>query len=201
MSDQIFWFATRSSALISWLGAALSVLAGLMTSSRLLGRRPTIPWLVDVHRGLAGLSVAFLAVHLVSLYFDEFIQFGLAELFVPWTASIPGLSDSSLAYGVIAFWLLVIVQLTSLIRDRLSDDVWRTLHLLSFGVLGFGSLHAFQAGSDVGNPIVLGVAISTLTAIGLLSLIRVVRLRSGGPTDPVDRRQLGVEPPVQARRR
>ncbi|MEM7274745.1 MAG: hypothetical protein AAF547_16795 [Actinomycetota bacterium] len=179
MSDQFFWYVTRSSALVSWLGAALAILTGLITSSRLLGRRPTIPWLVDLHRGFAGLSVVFLGIHLLSLYLDGFVQFGLAELFVPWVATVPGLSRASIAYGVIAFWLIVVVQASSLVRDRLPAEVWRTLHLLSFGSLGFGSLHAIQTGSDIDNPIVIAIAASTMTAIALAAAVRVIRLRTG----------------------
>lgn len=179
MSDQIFWYITRSSALISWLGAALSMVVGLMTSSRLLGRRPTIPWLVDLHRGFAGLSVVFLLIHMISLYLDGFVQFGLLDLLVPWVATVPGLTRSSMAYGVIAAWLIAIVQVTSYAKDRLPSDVWRTVHLTSFASLGFGTLHAIEAGSDVDNPIILAIGVSVLAALLLVSLVRAVRLKTG----------------------
>lgn len=184
MSDQIFWYVTRSSAMICWLGAALSMVVGLLTSSRLLGRRPTIPWLVDLHRGFAGLSTVFLLIHMLSLYLDGFIRFGLLDLLVPWVATVPGLSRSSLAYGVFAAWLLAILQVSSYVKDRLDADVWRTLHLTSYASLGFGTLHAIETGSDVGNPIIVAIAVSVLGALGLLSAVRVIRLQTG-TTRPV----------------
>ncbi len=185
MSDQFFWYVTRSSALVSWVFAAFSILLGLMTSSRLLGRRPTIPWLVDLHRMLARLCVVFLLVHMISLWFDSFVQFRLAELLIPWYASIPGLSKTSLALGVIAAWLLAAVQVSSLFKEQIPDRWWRTTHQLSYATLILGAFHAVQAGSDVENPIVIAVGASLLTAITLLTLVRLyrlaeTRLRGGG---------------------
>ncbi|MGH1494185.1 MAG: hypothetical protein ACRBK7_33140 [Acidimicrobiales bacterium] len=178
MSDQIFWYITRSSSLVAWLSASLSILVGLMTSSRLLGRRPTIPWLVDLHRMLAAMSVVFLGIHMLSLWLDSFVQFGLAELLIPWVATVPGLTGTSMALGVIAAWLLAAVQLSSLVRDRLPNNVWHTIHLLSYGTLIAGTLHAIQTGSDVDNPVVVGIGVSVLTAIFLTTIVRLVRLRS-----------------------
>lgn len=177
MSDQFFWYVTRSAALMSWLAAGLSILVGLATSSRILGRRPTIPWLVDFHRLLAAMSVFFLGVHLGSLLLDSFVQFGPADVLVPWVADVPGLTRTSMAYGVFAAWLLGAVQVTSLVRDRMPETVWRTIHLLSFASLGLGTLHALQTGSDVNNPIVLAIGISLLTAIFMATAVRLVRLR------------------------
>ena len=177
MSDQVFWYITRSSALVSWLFSALAILVGLITSSRLLGRRPTIPWLVDLHRQLAALTVIFLGVHMLSLWLDGYVQFGLAELLIPWVATVPGLTRTSMALGVIAAWLVAAVQLSSLVKDRLSPDLWRSIHLLSFGALGSGTIHALQAGSDIDNPLVVGIGVSSLTAILLATIVRLVRMR------------------------
>jgi DMSO/TMAO reductase YedYZ heme-binding membrane subunit len=177
MSDQFFWYVTRSAALITWLTSAASILVGLMTSSRVLGRRPTIPWLVDLHRMFAAMTMTFLAIHMVSLWLDSFVRFRFDDLLIPWVADVPGLTKSSIAYGVIAAWLVAAVQLTSLVKDRMAERLWRSIHLLSFVVLGLGTLHAIQAGSDIDNPIVLGLGVSVLTAVLLATVMRVLRYR------------------------
>ncbi len=193
MSDQIFWYITRSAALVCWLAASLSLLVGLTTSSRLLGRRPTIPWLVDFHRILAAIAVTFLGVHMLSLWLDGFVKFGWAELVIPWVATVPGLTRLSMALGVIAAWLLAAVQLSSLIKDRLPESLWRSIHLLSFGTFGAGTLHAIQAGSDADNPLVLAVGVSMLTAIIMATVVRAVRLRQADliPTTPATNLRVG----------
>lgn len=200
MSDQFFWYVTRAAALITWLSASLSMLVGLATSSRLLGRRPTIPWLVDLHRMLAAMSVVFLAIHMGSLWLDTFVKFGPAELLIPWVATVPGLTDTSLALGVISAWMLIAVQASSLIRDRMPKNVWHTIHLLSFGSLIIGTIHALQTGSDIDNPLVVGVGVSLLTAIVLSSAVRLVRLRSSDRYRDADQGYEGYEGVAVARR-
>lgn len=178
MSDQFFWFATRGAGIMTWLAACASTLVGLMMSSRVLGRRPAIPWLLDLHRFLGAMSMLFLGVHLVTLWLDEFVSFGLAELLVPWVAHVPGLTRLSLALGVLAGWLLAAVQLSSLIKDRLPPNTWHTIHLTSFGVLIAGAVHGLEAGSDSDNSFLIALAVSVLTAITLVGLVRVSRYLS-----------------------
>lgn len=186
MSDQFFWFLSRSAGLVAWLAAAGSILVGAMIPSRLLGRRPTIPWLVDLHRMLAAVASIFLLIHMVTLWFDHFVQFRLADLLVPWVADVPGLSRTSLALGVVAAWLMAAVELSSLARDRLSPELWRTIHLTSYGILVLGTLHAVLAGSDIDNPLVAGIGVSTLTAVILVTAVRVRRVRRQARPDPED---------------
>lgn len=186
MSDQIWWYVTRSSSIVAWFAAALSILIGLLTSSRLLGRRPTIPWLTDFHRSLSGISVIFVFIHMGSLWLDGFVDFGPAELLVPWVAEVPGLSRTGIAFGVIAAWFLFAVEATSLVKDQLSKEAWYQIHLSSYLVLGLGTYHALRIGSDITNPIVVSLGISILTAILIGTGIRVRRMQRDGPPTAVE---------------
>ena len=188
MSDQFFWYLSRSSGLLSWLAAAGAILVGTMIPSRLLGRRPTIPWLTDLHRMLAAMASVLLLIHMAALWFDEFVAFRLDDLLIPFAAEVPGLSRTSLALGVVAAWLVAAVELSSLVRDRLPERLWRQVHLTSYLILVLGSVHAVLAGSDVGNPIIASIGTSALTAVLLATLVRVRRMRQL-------RQQVRVPPP------
>lgn len=172
MSDQIFWYLTRSAALLCWLAAAGSMTIGLLMSTRTLGRRPTIPWLLDVHRLLSGMSVVFLGLHLASLWADTFVELTVADLLVPGQARIAGLSSTALAIGVVAGWLLVAVELSSLVKKWISPRTWHTIHLTSYGSLAAGAVHGIQVGSDTTNRVLIAVAASMWTLIALLTAIR-----------------------------
>lgn len=178
MSDQVFWFATRGAGILAWFAATLSVSVGLMMSSRVLGRRPTLPWLLDVHRFLGAMSVVFLAVHLFTLWADSFVTLTVADLIIPGRAEIPGLTRLSMTWGVIAGWLLVLVQATSLIKNYLPPQFWHTLHLTSFGTVILGLVHAIQVGSDAENRILVTLAVTVLTAVVLLAATRGSRVLS-----------------------
>jgi DMSO/TMAO reductase YedYZ heme-binding membrane subunit len=176
LSDQILWYATRSAGIVSWFAASASVVAGLLMSSRLLGRKPTIPWLLDLHRYLGAFSILFLVVHLVTLWLDPFVELGPAELLVPGKAQIPGLSSRSLTLGVAAGWILVLVEATSLVKKRLPKGAWHTVHLCSFGTVVMGTIHGIETGSDIDNRVLVAAATSVLMTMVLIGMARIVRL-------------------------
>lgn len=175
MSDQIFWFATRSAGIVCWFAAAVSIMVGLLIPTRVLGRRPTVPWLTDLHRFFGAMSVLFLVVHMGTLWADEFIDFGFAELLLPYVATVPGLSRWSLALGVVAAWFLFAIEGTSLIKDWMSPRAWHTVHLTSFGVLISGALHAVSVGSDTDNRYLVAATTSVTMAILILGAMRAFR--------------------------
>lgn len=188
MSDQIWWFATRGAGLMTWAVAAGSVVLGLLMSSKLMGKQPGFPWLLDLHRFFSTLTSVFLALHLVTLWADSFVEFGPVELFVPFTSEW---RPVAVAWGVLSLYLMAAVELSSLVRDRIPDRAWHRIHLLSYLSLVFGTVHAWQAGSDVRNPIVLAFGLAMLALIVGLTVFRIVVHKRGGavkkPATPTDR--------------
>ena len=69
------------------------------------------------------------------------------------------------AAGVVAMWLLVAVQGTSLMMKRLPRRFWKWVHLSSFAMLPLGAWHGIAAGTDAGQ---------TWFRFGLAGLIGVV---------------------------
>jgi methionine sulfoxide reductase heme-binding subunit len=175
LSDQVFWYATRAAGLLCWFAACGSVIVGLMMSSRALGRKPTLPWLTDLHRFFGAMAMVFLAVHMVTLWADDFISFGWRDLFVPGTAAGPGLSPLALTLGVVAAWIMALVEATSLVRKWLPKKLWHGIHLASYAVVVMTTVHGWQVGSDVTNVVLVAAGTSTLAALGLLTVLRVLR--------------------------
>lgn len=175
MSDQFFWFATRAAGIACWFAACASVIVGLLMSSRALGRKPSLPWLTDLHRYLGAMAMGFLALHMVTLWADSFVTFGWRELFIPGVATVPGLSRVALALGVVAAWIMAAVQLTSLVRAHLPERLWHRIHLGSYAVVILGTVHGWLTGSDVTNIFVVTSGTSVLAAVTLLTMLRVNR--------------------------
>jgi len=177
VSEQVWWYATRAAGLMTWTTATASVVVGLVLSSRAVRSR-TGPWLLDLHRFLGGISVVFLLAHLGTLWADSYVEFGPRELFVP------GASEwrpEAIAWGIIAAYLLIAVEVSSLLRSRISKRLWRVIHFLSFAAMLGGSYHAWLAGSDVKNPVTWAIAgIGSLLVMGLISM----RLQRKDPDDP-----------------
>ncbi len=83
MNEQVWWYASRSSGIIAWVLITLSVVWGLSLSTRLLGNKPTAPWLLDLHRFFGAMAVIFTGVHIAGLVADSYVYFGWAEILVP----------------------------------------------------------------------------------------------------------------------
>lgn len=86
MSEQFWWYVARSSGVVAWALALASVLWGIALATRALGDKPKAPWLLDLHRHLGGLTVAFTGIHLAALVADTYVHFGWADLFVPFAS-------------------------------------------------------------------------------------------------------------------
>lgn len=167
MSEQVWWYATRAAGMMTWTTATASVVLGLLLSTKKIRAR-TGPWFLDLHRFLGGVSVVFLIAHIVTLWADGYVDFGPRELFVPGASEW---KPEAVAWGIVAAYLLIAVEVTSLLRARLGNTVWRAVHFSSFAAMIGGSYHAFLAGSDVDNPITWVIAgIGSVLVMGLVSM-------------------------------
>lgn len=176
MSDQVWWYATRAAGLMTWSTAVASVIVGLLLSTRAIKSR-TGPWMLDLHRFLGGISVLFLVVHVATLPFDSFVDFGPRELFIPGESTW---NPEAAAWGIIAAYALILVELTSLLRKHLSASVWRTFHMLSIVTAVAGTYHAILGGSDVDNPLTWLVAGAGSAIVVALVAIRLKGADSAG---------------------
>ena len=173
MNGQLWWYVARSGGFLAWALSAFSILWGLLITSRALGKRISGPRLLDLHRFIGGLSVVFVLVHIFGLWLHSYknISFGLNELLVPMASKYhPG----AVAYGIVAFYLLVAVEITSLLRRRLPATIWRSVHYSGFVVFLLGSIHALKVGTDVQNPVIWWPSAVLCAAIVGLAVTRAM---------------------------
>lgn len=174
-STKVWWYVSRATGIVAWALLALAVLWGLALSTRALGRKTPAPWLLDVHRFLGGLAVLFTIVHFVTLSFDPWMtsEYGytLLHAFVPFASSWkPG----PMAWGIVAFYLLLAVELTSLLKKRLPQSFWHGVHLLSYPLYAMATIHLLTAGSDQQNPVLRWSVIATVGAVVFFTVYRIV---------------------------
>ena len=101
---------------------------------------------------------------------------------VPFTA---GWHPWGIAAGVVALWMLVVVQVTSLLRRQLGKTTWHRIHLVSYAMAWITGLHAVMNGSDLGNRLVAWSAVGLMVAATGLALWRL--LYPNGPREVVPR--------------
>lgn len=181
LKPEFWWYMARASGIVAWVLLALAVVWGVLVASKMIPLRSAPKWLLDTHRFLGALALCFTIVHLVALWADSFLPFGPKELFLP-LASIyePG----AVAWGVAALYLLVAIELSSLVMRRLPRRLWRTVHQSSFVLFVFATVHGIFAGTDAGNVIVL-TTLSMVTGVVLFAMgFRVLVARRAADRRP-----------------
>jgi DMSO/TMAO reductase YedYZ heme-binding membrane subunit len=157
--------------MVAWVLLTLAVLWGFFLSSRVLGRRPSLRWLLDLHRFFGGLAVIFVLVHLLAILVDSYVEFSLVQLLVPMTSDY---RPAAVAWGIVAFYLLLAIELTSLVMKRLPRRTWHLIHLLSYPLFALATVHVLTAGTDVQNLAVRLLVIVAATEVTVLVVIRLL---------------------------
>jgi DMSO/TMAO reductase YedYZ heme-binding membrane subunit len=52
------------------------------------------------------------------------------------------------AWGIVGMYLLLAIELTSLVRHRMSKRAWHAVHLLSYFLFATTTVHLLTAGTD-----------------------------------------------------
>lgn len=172
---KLAWYVARGGGLTAWLLLSTTVVLGLLTASRILGRRVSRAQLEHVHRIVGEVAMIFVGVHILGLFLDTYVHFGLTDLFVPLASSwhpIP------VAFGIVAFWLLIAVMITSLLKDRIPHALWQTIHLSSYAAYVLTTVHLLSAGTDAtwGPIAITNIAIaSSVAVLAGIALVRYLR--------------------------
>jgi predicted ferric reductase len=175
MSGQFWWFLTRASGIVAWLMLTASVIWGIVLSTKAFPDQRRPAWLLSVHRWLGGLTLSFFAIHIVAVISDSYVHFGLADVTVPYASDWkPG----AVALGILAAWLLVAVELTSLAMRHLPRKVWRAVHLTSYIAFWLTAMHAAFAGADATKPMYQLTAAASIIAVAWALMYRVANRRA-----------------------
>lgn len=174
MTTKLTWYVARAGGLVAWATCTASIVWGLLLSTRLVRRKGVPAWLLDLHRFLGALTIVFTLVHMAGLYFDKYVPFGPRELLVPMASPWrPG----AVAWGIVAFYVLLAIGVTSLLMRRIKRSWWHAVHLTSFGLFVTATVHGFTAGADRTNLLVVWLALVGALTVTFLVVVRLLAPR------------------------
>ena len=190
---KVTWYVARSAGLVAWALVLVTIVWGMLLATRVLGRRPTPAWLLSLHRFLGGLAFALLGVHVAAVLLDDYVDFSVVNVLVPFTGSW---RPAAVAWGIVAMYLLVAIEVTSLVRHGLSRKIWHAVHLLSYLVFATATVHMVTAGTDVAAVIAAGsgVLVSTMAVFGSAA-VYLWRTSPAARVRPAMTRQPNRQPP------
>jgi DMSO/TMAO reductase YedYZ heme-binding membrane subunit len=119
--------------------------------------------------------VIFTIVHFVTLSFDPWMTseygYSISQAFIPFASEW---KPVPMAWGIVAFYLLLAVEFTSLIKNRLPQKFWRGVHLASYPLYAMATIHLLTAGSDNQNPLLRWSVLATVGAVVFFTVYRIV---------------------------
>jgi DMSO/TMAO reductase YedYZ heme-binding membrane subunit len=119
----------------------INILLGLLISVRY---SPVRSWphrripVFDIHNWTAYIALALVGLHPTILLFSSAAKFKWLD--VLWPLGSPGQRLYN-CFGACAFYLLLVVVITSYLRRRIGRPLWKLLHYLAYGVAALVYVH------------------------------------------------------------
>ncbi len=173
MTDKALWYLSRGTGLTSLVLLTLVLVLGVLTrNSQPL---PGLPRFVTagLHRNTSLLAVVLLTLHVVTAVLDPYALTGWVGVVVPFTG---GYRPMWVGLGTLALDLMLALTVTSLLRGRLPDRVWRTVHSAAYACWPIAVVHGIGSGTDAGRT--WSVA---LTAVCVFAGAATVGWRTSSP--------------------
>lgn len=145
-SPKVYWYLSRATAFVSLSILWLSMALGLGLSSKLARLWPGAPAAFAIHEYVSLLGLAFALFHALILLGDHYIQFTVAQIFLPF--STLDYRPTWVGIGQVGFYVWLLVALSFYIRSRIGQKTWRAIHYLSFLMYLMGLTHGLFSGTD-----------------------------------------------------
>ncbi len=170
------WYLARASGTVSLVLLTASVLGGILTWSR--WGSPTWPRILTTgfHRNVSLLAIGFVVLHVLTNVLDGYAPIRFIDAVLPFGSAYRPLW---LGFGAVAFDLLLLVIVTSLLQRRLGWKRWRVIHWTAYACWPIALVHAFGTGSDPRHSWFTAVAVVCTAAVLSATVARIVRARSG----------------------
>jgi predicted ferric reductase len=160
------WYLARASAFVAYILLWLSMVFGLLMTSKAARLWPGGPAAFELHQHASLLGLAFALFHGLVLLGDAYIGFTVGQVLTPFSTSYKPFETGM---GQLAFYGLAIIGGSFYVRNRIGRQAWRILHFVSFAVYLMALWHGVAAGTDSAEP--WAAAIYWLSGAALLFLI------------------------------
>ncbi|MGE3856179.1 MAG: ferric reductase-like transmembrane domain-containing protein [Dehalococcoidia bacterium] len=181
----LLWWAGRALGFLAYVALWLSMVFGVLVSSKGFGGRISQKWVMDLHQEWTLAAVIATVLHVVVLVTHA--ESGVT----PWASIIPFASErltGEIAMGTVAGLVLALIAATSWMRARVPYAAWRAIHALAFGAMILAIVHSITAGTDSETAGAQFLYLGTSMVLSAVTALRVVLAVAGGkPAAPPER--------------
>lgn len=172
--NQFYWMMDRSAGLVAYELLAFSVILGLTTASSFWDRLRLRRVVTQLHQFSALLTACFVGLHLWGLHLDQQMPFPWNHLLFPLMSSYRPIP---VAFGVLTFYGLAALLISSLLRERIGVKVWRTIHFAYVPMFILVTFHGILSGTDSTQPWAMWLYATPFFLFVILMYIRMGKAR------------------------
>ncbi|OLC56870.1 MAG: hypothetical protein AUH85_04905 [Chloroflexi bacterium 13_1_40CM_4_68_4] len=169
--QSLLWVVARATGLASYAAICISILSGLALRTSVLDFLAKNRAMRSLHDFTAWIWIPLGAAHVVALVLDSTARIAPLDIVVPFRTDYGQLA---IGLGTLSLDLFAIVIVTSWLRRRMNDDMWRTIHRASYVAFAMLFLHAFLSGTDFDSPVISAISWAAAAALGILAVSRVL---------------------------
>ncbi len=170
------WYFGRATGLVALVLLTAVLVLGILGPLRVASSGWPRFAIRTVHRDVSLLTLLVIAIHVVMLSLDGYVQIPLTAGILPWGSSY---MPFWVGIGALSFDLLIAIAVTSLIRRRLGYRTWRFVHWFAYASWPLAVVHGIVTGSDSGALWALAL---TIICIAVVAAAVVLRLQYGATT-------------------
>jgi sulfoxide reductase heme-binding subunit YedZ len=154
VSNNVLWYTARGTGITTLVLLTLVVALGIGSrSGRELFGLPRFA-VAAVHRNAALLSVVLLGIHITTLLLDTKANLHITDVVIPFMASYRPFWQG---LGTLALELIVALVVTGVLRNRMSERVFRAVHWLAYLCWPVAVVHGLGTGTDRGTVWMLSI--------------------------------------------
>lgn len=139
------WYATRAAGTASLVLLTATVGLGVAAAGRYAPQRIGRFEVSALHRNLSVVTLVFLALHIVTAEADTFTHIGWPATVLPFASSYRPLW---VGLGAVSLDLLLAVLITSAVRQKIGQRLWKAVHWAAYASWPFALFHAAGTGTD-----------------------------------------------------
>lgn len=167
------WYATRAAGLVTLVLLTASMVLGILNAGRFASPRWPRFLVQGLHRNLALLALGFLVLHVGTTVIDTYTSIGLPDVVVPFLSPY---KRFWLGLGATASDLMIILALTSLVRQRIGHRLWRVIHWAGYLCWPVAVAHGLGTGTDHVKAWTLMLTFACVGAVVMSIAYRLVQL-------------------------
>jgi len=162
------WEMIRFFGLLSYFMLFVGVSLGITYS--MPGWSPKTKGKLYKLHSVASITGMFTGIfHAMILVVDTYMPFSWSELLLPFTASHSPLLNG---LGTIAAYSMIVIILTTDLRNKVNRKIWRAIHLGAYPTFVMALIHGMGEGTDTEEGWIFLMYVFTFAVVTILLIVR-----------------------------